>query len=64
MEGGPKMIGDEEIFIIPCEGRPTWFKTQMPLVDVYPRTQLPSNVPAVNVQMPEVPRSLSWARVP
>jgi dipeptidyl aminopeptidase/acylaminoacyl peptidase len=22
---GPKMIGDEEIFIIPREGRPTWF---------------------------------------
>jgi Tol biopolymer transport system component len=27
--GGPKMIGDEEIFIIPRQGRPSWFTAQV-----------------------------------
>jgi Tol biopolymer transport system component len=28
-QGGPKMIGDEEIFVIPRHGRPTWFSQEL-----------------------------------
>ncbi len=60
--GITKMIGDEEIFIIPREGRPTWFKARLPTVDIGAPDQRPGNVPASRFAFPETPRSIAWVR--
>lgn len=34
MARGPKMLGDEEVFVIPREGKPTWFEVGGPIQGV------------------------------
>lgn len=61
---GPKILGDDEVFVIPREGKPTWFKLQLPPgPPEVPHTERPINSPPIQVYVPGG-LSLTWVRQP
>lgn len=61
-ENGPKILGDEEVFLIPRDGKPTWFKLQFPPGPAAAaKTEHPVNSRPIQVFVPEG-LSLAWAQ--